>query len=190
MANRAPIAFDDPDELLVRRFQETGDSACFEALFVRHRLRVYSSCRRFFTNNDLAEDATQETFIRVYQNMQRFHDGEFLHWLMRIAKNVCIDMWRKQRPERQIATEESVEAMVSPAPDADSDLYLATQRLRDEMLALPDDQRRCLEMKIEGYSYQETADRTGLSVDAVKSHLQNGRRMLWLKMEGMLSQLR
>ena len=46
------------------------------------------------------------------------------------------------------------------------------------------DQRCCLEMKIQGYSYEETAARTGLSIDAVKSHLQNGRRMLWLKMKG------
>jgi DNA-directed RNA polymerase specialized sigma24 family protein len=38
-------------------------------------------------------------------------------------------------------------------------------------------------MKIEGYSYEETAARTGLTVGDVKSHLQNGRRMLWLRME-------
>ncbi len=54
-----------------------------------------------------------------------------------------------------------------------------------EMTSLPSDQRRCLEMKIQGYSYEETAARTGLSIDAVKSHLQNGRRMLWLKMKGI-----
>ena len=36
-------------------------------------------------------------------------------------------------------------------------------------------------MKIQGYSYEETAAQTGLSIDAVKSHLQNGRRRLWLK---------
>jgi DNA-directed RNA polymerase specialized sigma24 family protein len=40
-------------------------------------------------------------------------------------------------------------------------------------------------MKIQGYSYEETAALTGLSTEAVKSHLQNGRRMLWLKMKGI-----
>ena len=45
-------------------------------------------------------------------------------------------------------------------------------------------------MTIEGYSYEETATLTGLPIKAVKSHIQNGRRMLWLKMERMLSQLR
>jgi DNA-directed RNA polymerase specialized sigma24 family protein len=55
------------------------------------------------------------------------------------------------------------------------------------MKSLTPEQQRCLEMKIEGYSYEETAEQTGLSVEAVKSHLQNGRRMLWLKVEGMLA---
>jgi DNA-directed RNA polymerase specialized sigma24 family protein len=45
-------------------------------------------------------------------------------------------------------------------------------------------------LKIEGYSYEETALRTGLSVEAVKSHLQNGRRALWLKMEATPSRVK
>jgi DNA-directed RNA polymerase specialized sigma24 family protein len=53
------------------------------------------------------------------------------------------------------------------------------------MAFLPADQRRCLDMKIQGYSYQETAAQTGLSIDMVKSHLQNGRRRLWLKIKGI-----
>ena len=76
------------------------------------------------------------------------------------------------------------------ALDERADLRLAVQRLRQEMDALTSEQRRCLEMAIEGYSYEETSSRTGLSVKAVKSHIQNGRRMLWLKMERMLSELR
>jgi DNA-directed RNA polymerase specialized sigma24 family protein len=47
---------------------------------------------------------------------------------------------------------------------------------------LPAEQRRCLELKIDGYSYEESASLTGLTVGAVKSHLQNGRRMLWLRL--------
>jgi RNA polymerase sigma-70 factor (ECF subfamily) len=54
-----------------------------------------------------------------------------------------------------------------------------------EMTLLPPDQRLCLEMKIQGYSYEETAAGTGLSIEAVKSHLQNGRRRLWLKIKGI-----
>jgi DNA-directed RNA polymerase specialized sigma24 family protein len=74
--------------------------------------------------------------------------------------------------------------------DTNYDLRLAVQKVWQEMKSLSPEQRRCLEMKIGGYSYDETAARMGLPIEAVKSHLQNGRRMLWLKVEGMLSQLK
>lgn len=180
-----------PDEQLVRRFVETHDAACFAELFARHRKRIYFACRAFFENGNAAEDATQETFLRAFQNIHRFQEGNFCAWLMRIAKNVCIDQWRKQRPE--VGAEEAQMEMLPAgggALDERADLRIAVQRLREEMEALTSDQRRCLEMAIEGFSYEETAARTGLSIKAVKSHIQNGRRMLWLKMERMLSQLR
>ncbi|MFZ3264342.1 MAG: sigma-70 family RNA polymerase sigma factor [Terriglobales bacterium] len=178
------------DEELVRRFMETHDTDCFAELFARHRKRIYFACWAFFENASRAEDATQETFLRAYQNLHRFREGNFCAWLQRIAKNVCIDVWRKQRPE--VGVEES---QMETLPDGGgveerADLRIAAERMRKEMEALTAEQRRCLEMAIEGYSYEETASRTGLSVKAVKSHIQNGRRMLWLKMQGMLSQLR
>ncbi len=178
------------DEQIVRQFVESHDAACFAELFARHRKRIYFACRAFFENGSAAEDATQETFLRAFQNVHRFQEGNFCAWLMRIAKNVCIDQWRKQRPE--VGAEESqLEALpAGGALDEKADMRIAVQKLREEMEALTSDQRRCLEMTIEGYSYEETATLTGLPIKAVKSHIQNGRRMLWLKMERMLSQLR
>jgi RNA polymerase sigma factor (sigma-70 family) len=178
------------DEELVRSFQTTGDRECFEELFTRYRRRVYLGCRAFFSNTAAAEDATQETFLRAYQNMHRFFGGNLGGWLTQIARNVCIDQWRKMRHEAG-----PEEADVSNMPAAGtlehaSDLHFAVEKIRKEMEALPPEQRSCLELKIDGYSYEETAARMGLSVEAVKSHLQNGRRMLWLRMEGTLSQLK
>ncbi|MFZ0794848.1 MAG: RNA polymerase sigma factor [Candidatus Korobacteraceae bacterium] len=179
-----------PDEQIVRQFAETGDPACFAELFARHRKRIYFACRAFFENGSAAEDATQETFLRAFQNIRRFQEGNFCAWLMRIAKNVCIDQWRKRRPELG-AEESQIETLPADgALDERADLRIAVQKLREEMEALTSDQRRCLEMTIEGYSYEETATRTGRPIKAVKSNIQNGRRMLWLKMERMLSQLR
>jgi DNA-directed RNA polymerase specialized sigma24 family protein len=62
------------------------------------------------------------------------------------------------------------------------------ERLWQEIRSLPSEQRQCLELKVEGFSYEETAARTGFTVHAVKSHLQNGRRMLWKKLERVLPQ--
>lgn len=186
-AQKAPVV---SDEHLVRQFVETHDAACFAELFARHRKRIYFACRAFFENGSAAEDATQEAFLRAYQNMHRFREGNFSAWLMRIAKNVCIDQWRKQRPE---VGPEELQMETVPADgalDERADLRIAVEKVRKEMETLSPDQRRCLEMAIDGYSYEETAAHTGLSIKAVKSHIQNGRRMLWLKMEGMLSKLK
>jgi RNA polymerase sigma factor (sigma-70 family) len=175
------------DEEVVRRFRETGDNAWFTEIFARYRKKVYYACRAFYSDSAAAEDATQETFLRAYEKMGQFSGGDLGGWLTRIAKNICIDQWRKRRPEglveeSDLGEDGAVEIPVAPTYD----LRLSAQRVWDEMRSLSPEQRRCLEMKVEGYSYEETAAMTGMSVDAVKSHLQNGRRMLWLRMEGTL----
>ena len=190
MSSRAQTTPAMPDEAIVCTFQETGRDDCFAELFARHRKRVFSACRGFFGDSAAAEDATQETFLRVYQKIRSFQGSNFLGWLMRIAKNVCIDEWRKGRPEAGIEETHLAELPAARTLESSSDLRLTLEKLLKEMSSLPPEQQRCLEMKIEGYSYEETAARTGLSIEAVKSHLQNGRRMLWLKMEGAIARLR
>jgi len=190
MSSGAQTVPASPDEEIVRTFQETGSNDCFAELFARYRKKVFSTCRGFFADSAAAEDATQETFLRVYQRIHSFQGGNFAGWLLRIAKNVCIDQWRRRRIEAGMEEAHLAEMPAARALDSSSELRLTLERLWTEMRFLPPEQRRCLEMKIEGYSYEETAARTGLSLEAVKSHLQNGRRMLWLRMEGALARLR
>ena len=182
-----------PDEELAARFAATGDGGCFEELFTRHRKRIYFACHGFFGNAGMAEDATQETFLRAFQNMSKFHGGNFAAWLSRIGKNVCIDEWRKRRPEASTCGDELMlnadERAASAAAARSSEISGAAEMLLEQMGELPIEQRKCLEMKTEGYSYEETAERMGVPVEAVKSHIQNGRRRLWLKMGGALSQI-
>jgi RNA polymerase sigma factor (sigma-70 family) len=177
------------DEELASRYQATGDPEYFAQIFVRHRRLVFCSCRRFFVCNSLAEDATQETFLRAYQAIHRFQQGSVCGWLMRIARNVCIDLWRRRRPEHQLAEAGQADPAAPVSLDRLTEASWALERVHEEMRSLPPDQRRCLELKMDGFSYEETAERTGLSLIAVKSHLQNGRRMLWTRVEGILSQL-
>jgi RNA polymerase sigma-70 factor (ECF subfamily) len=185
MANSAQVTPAIADEEIVRRFQETGSSDSFAELFARHRKRVYMACRVFFADSAAAEDATQETFLRTYQKIRSFQGGNFSGWLMRIAKNVCIDQWRKRRPETGIDDAPLPEGRAVGSPERTPDLHSMVEEVWKEMTLLPPDQRLCLEMKIQGYSYEETAAHTGLSIEAVKSHLQNGRRRLWLKVKGI-----
>jgi RNA polymerase sigma-70 factor (ECF subfamily) len=186
MASRAECP---SDEEIVRRFQETGENACFAELFTRYRKRVFLACRGFFSEWQAAEDATQETFLRTYRSLRNFQGGDFSGWLMRVAKNVCIDEWRKRRLEAGTLDVELTELPIASRLDTSLDSRRLVERVGREMRSLAPAQRQCLELKIQGYSYEETAAQTGLSIDAVKSHLQNGRRMLWRRMEGFLGPL-
>jgi len=176
-----------PDEELARRAGQAGHNEFFAELFARYRMKVFYACRGFFSDSQAAEDATQETFLRAYKNIRGFHQGYFSAWLMCIAKNVCIDEWRRRRRETGI---DEIDLAERPSPnhlDSSCEARLMAERVRQEMRLLPSEQRQCLELKIEGFSYEETAERTGLTIGAVKSHIQNGRRMLWRKTGGALA---
>ena len=176
-----------PDEELAQRAGQAGDTECFAELFARYRMKVFCACRGFFSDSQAAEDATQETFLRAYRNIRGFHQGYFSAWLVCIAKNVCIDEWRRRRRETGMGELDLAEWPSSSRLDSSCEARLMAERVRQEMRLLPSEQRQCLEMKIEGFSYGETAERTGFTISAVKSHIQNGRRMLWRKMEGALA---
>src|SRR5436190_20592769 len=150
-----------PEAELIRGVVEHGDRECFAELFMRHRKTIYFSCRRFFGDPAAAEDATQETFLRAWRNQGAFQGGDYSSWLMRIARNICIDEFRKKRPETPIADTEM--AVMPAARGSSPDSRMMAERLRQEIRALAPGQRQCLEMKIEGYSYEETAARTGFS---------------------------
>jgi RNA polymerase sigma-70 factor, ECF subfamily len=175
------------EEELVRLFTQDEDQEAFAELFKRHSRNVFLACHAFFSDRALAQDATQETFLRAFQNKHQFHEGEYLRWLRRIARNVCIDLWRRKRPEVSIEGSEDGSPMELTNPEPDEKTKLAAHQLRREIEKLPADQRRCVELKIEGCSYEETAAKTGLTVEAVRSHLQNGRRTLRLRMQGVFA---
>jgi RNA polymerase sigma-70 factor, ECF subfamily len=178
-----------PEEELLRRFAESGDSKYFSELYRRHSRKVFLSCYAFFRDAAAAEDCAQETFLRVFEQADRFQDGDFVGWLMRVARNICIDHWRKKRPTTSLDGEEQEMQIAAWEPGTGGGMHLALMQLRIELKALPSHQQECLAMKIEGYSYEETAAATGLAVEAVRSHLQNARRTLRLRMQGTLAEI-
>ena len=186
-----PMAGEQPiieDEVLARNVWASGDNDSFAELFTRHRKKVFYACWGFFADRHAAEDATQETFLRAFKHIRGFQEGDFSRWLLRIAKNACIDEWRRRRPETAIEGLELTDHPAEKSFDSAFETRQMVERLWQEIRSLPREQRQCLELKVEGLSYEETAARTGFTVNAVKSHLQNGRRMLWRKMEIALPQ--
>ena len=87
------------DDLLIKRIR-AGDEDAAEELVRRYYINVMKYCRWQFGINDLAEDLTQETFLKVFRSLNQYRQrGHFKSWLFCIARSVCIDELRKRRFE-------------------------------------------------------------------------------------------
>ena len=73
---------------------------------MKYRRKILFACRGFLADTGSAEDATQDFLLRAYQKMGRFRGRNFAGWLMRIARNVCIDTWRKRRADEKVKADD------------------------------------------------------------------------------------
>lgn len=88
---------DDEDTILVRQFKN-GNTSVFDRLFEKYRVPLYSICYRFTRNEADARELTQDIFIKVYRNLEKFNEkSKFFTWLYRIAVNTCLSFKRKQK---------------------------------------------------------------------------------------------
>ncbi|MFZ1987564.1 MAG: sigma-70 family RNA polymerase sigma factor [Minisyncoccia bacterium] len=119
----------ESDTTLIRRAKE-DDTAAFETLVSRYVPSVFNFSARFSGNTILAEDITQETFIKVWKNLRRFdEDRPFKPWVFQIARNTATDMLRKKEPL-------SFSQLMSRSKKEDADTFEET--IADEE-ALPDE---------------------------------------------------
>lgn len=171
-------ADDLDDRTLVARFKQTGDPAWFAALVERHRGCIYALCCKLMENRALAEDLTQETFMRAFQEINRFDEqdpgSEFPAWLCSIARHLCLDELRRAKRWRdyQMSAPRS-SGHDPPTPER----RLLLHQLAVELEALPEEARRLL-FHGEGYTYEEIEQLTGYSFHQVKNNLHLARREL------------
>ena len=159
---------------LARRFA-AGDLAAFETLFRRHQAEVFRWIVRIVRDAALAEDATIETFWRIYRARARF-DGrhEFGAWARRIATNVAIDVLKARG--REVAGLDLSEVAVAPGPVRDGALGEA---IRGAFARLPAKLQAAASLAlIEEESNAEIAAALGISVAAVKSRIHRAIGML------------
>src|SRR5664279_5032746 len=96
------------DQELVTRFLD-GDKGSLDALILRHKNRVYTYILLIVRKQALAEDIFQETFIKVIKSLQegKYKDnGKFLSWVMRIAHNLIIDHFRKEKQMNMVSNDD------------------------------------------------------------------------------------
>ena len=178
--NLQPLTDTRPDRALVHDAQ-SGDPAAASALVERYYRRIYSFVSHLTYGRANAEDLTQEVFARALKALGRFNGQyQFEHWLLRIAKNLCIDEARRSAhsPEPTDPTELS-ELEGIPAPD-----YVWESVSRDmvasvvhrALMALPPRQRTILAMReMEDMSYADIAQVVGTNPRGVEATLRRAR---------------
>ena len=172
----APAVPTDAD--LVIAFKD-GDMRAFDALFARYRQPIFAYIYRSVGAAVLAEELTQEVFLKVFQHLRRTGENVSLRaWIYRIATTTCIDAHRAAT--RRPALVDDVEAlMAAPGGTDPVARHLEEERrreVRSALDALPAHYRQALVLRqLQGLAYVEIAEVLGISVEAVTSLIHRAR---------------
>lgn len=161
--------------LIVRA--KSGEREAF-SLLIRHNIRrVYRAAYALMKNRDDAEDIAQETFMRAYQNMNRFDEAMPLFpWLYRIARNLCLNRIQRVTKRETELPEIDYIPYVSAGPEDSAIEAEERQRIRDAVARLPDQQRKIIQLShFQECSYREIADILNIPIGTVMSRLYNAR---------------
>lgn len=155
------------------RAAQAGDLMSFQRLHTQFVGRTYSVCLRLLADVQKAEDACQETFIKVWQQLPQFRgESAFGTWLHRIATRTAIDLWRKDKLLRLV-----------DAGEPDSHAALAEEGvpkdLEKAIAALPRQARAVFVLfAIEGYTHPEIAALLEIAEGSSKAHYHRARQLL------------
>ena len=92
-----PLAFNSEEALLIQRVKQTGNLQDINELVLRYQDQVYRQSYWLLGEEQAAEDAAQEAFIRAYQKINTFRGDSFRPWILRITTNYCLDRLRWQK---------------------------------------------------------------------------------------------
>jgi RNA polymerase sigma-70 factor, ECF subfamily len=163
-----------------------GDAVAFQALYDRHKRRVYSLCLRMTANTAEAEDLTQEAFLQLYRKIGTFRgESAFSTWLHRLSVNVVL-MHLRKKSLPVVPLEETAQPGEEDAPKKDfgaEDLALAgsidRMQLQRAVNDLPPGYRTIFVLHdVHGYEHNEIAEIVGCSIGNSKSQLHKARMKL------------
>jgi RNA polymerase sigma-70 factor (ECF subfamily) len=180
---RTGTEFDEADA--IERAKQ-GDAQAFQALYDKHKRRVYSLCLRMTANTAEAEDLTQEAFLQLYRKIATFRgESAFSTWLHRLSVNVVL-MHLRKKSLPVVSLEETTQGGDDDTPKKDfgaEDLALAGSidrlQLQKAVEDLPPGYRTIFVLHdVEGYEHNEIATIVGCSIGNSKSQLHKARMKL------------
>ena len=176
----APDAFD----ALIQRCL-AGDQMAWDEIVRMNRRRVFNIAYKFTGRHDLAEDLTQDVFVKIFKSLGTFdRRANFQTWLVSVSRNLCIDHYRSVRKEREAIDRDTDPADLAPVANTTSPYQSLEQRdrallLRRALAELAPSLKEAVMMRdLQELSYQEIADKLGLPEGTVKSRINRGRNEL------------
>jgi len=162
------------DQELVQRFLE-GDHTSIETLINRHKNKVYTYIILTVKNQHLAEDIFQDTFIKVIKSLHEGKyrdDGKFLSWVIRIAHNLIIDHFRKEKQINAFTSEDYESDIFNSKKLSEGNIeeFIIRDQIMNDVRSLvnelPDDQKQVIMLRhYGGLSFKEIAEQTNVSIN-------------------------
>jgi len=190
------MAIESDLELMLRVTH--GDVESFELLLHRYRVPLLGYFVRMVRDQALAEDLTQEVFLRVYQARERYQpEARFTTWLYRIATNLALNAIRDRRcepltfvvPEGQDGQAAPLERVADRRPTAEQQMLESDRErtIRDAIESLPERQRAAVILhKYQEVDYRQIARVLKVSESAVKSLLFRAYESLRVRLEPLM----
>lgn len=176
------------DRELVERYRYSYDGAYMGILFQRYTHLLFGLCMKYLKSEERAKDAVMEVFEKVLTDLRKHDVEDFRPWIYTVTKNHCLMGLRSEKAQN--ARHDGYTHYLRAIVETDEPLHLngnsphdMDHRLYEAIDGLKDGQRQCIRLfYFERMSYEEIQDLTGYSYKEVKSHLQNGKRNLHIRL--------
>ena len=186
----AAVLLNSAPDLIARA--RTGDHEAFRLLFERYARPVMVFTYNLVGRHDVAEELTQETFVRAYSNLKELRDeARFSTWLFGISRNVVREWIRSRSRDGTDSAAGDAEAEQQQSPGLSPADELLGKELNGAIIvalqSLDEDRRVVFALKIfHGSSYQEIVEITGFTLAKVKTELHRGRAEMRRRLKGYL----
>ncbi len=176
--SQEPEALGGESHLLGRA--AAGDSRAFEVLVERHADRVFSLALRLVGDRSVAEEVTQDAFLRLSRSLGTLRiERTIAGWLRTVTVNLCRDSWRRRysRPAQNAGSDLAQFEVAARAPDPEQRAQIreALGMAEEALLVLPEEQRIAVVLRyVWGCSYAEIAEEQHCSEGTVASRLHRG----------------
>ncbi len=161
-----------------------GSAEAFHLLYSAYQQKVYRFCLRMLGDHALAEDAFQETFIKIYEHRKEFKGINFQAWLFTIARHTCLNYIRTRKEH------ESYEEMQHGRSFYMDEVFGAKEFIEKAIQKLPDSLREALLLReYEECSYNDIADILGIDLSLAKVRVHRARLILRKLLKPLVKEL-